>query len=147
MKFSLLATAIVALALAGCGKPHQANPESIEGYGTITEEGTTVAEERAAAGPVSETADPSSFEVKNAVQASDEVNDAVESAEGEATSAVDAAGGVTGAAVGAGVGAAAGGLTAPAKGLTSALKCVDKTGLPILCTAAGAINTGASPVE
>ena len=80
MKFSLLATALVALALAGCGKPHQANPESIEGYGTRTEEGTTVAEERAAAGEVSETADPSAFDVKNAVQADDEVNDAVESA-------------------------------------------------------------------
>ncbi len=58
-----------------------------------------------------------------------------------------AVGGVTGAAVGAGVGAAAGGLTAPAKGLKSASKCVDKTGLPITCTAAGAINIGASPVE
>jgi hypothetical protein len=56
-------------------------------------------------------------------------------------------GGVTGAAVGAGIGAAVGGLTAPAKGLKSGLKCVDKTGLPVLCTAAGAINTGASPVE
>ena len=80
MKFSLLATAIVALALAGCGKPHQANPESIEGYGTRTEEGTTMAEERAAAGEVSGTADPSNFDVDNAVQAGDEVNDAVESA-------------------------------------------------------------------
>ncbi len=150
MKFSLLAAAIVALALAGCGKPHQANPESIEGYGTRTEEGTTVAEERAAAGEVSETADPSSFDVQNAGQAAEHVDKSgspVEATEGEATSAVDAAGGVTGAAVGAGVGAAAGGLTAPAKGITSALKCVDKTGLPILCTAAGAINTGASPVE
>jgi hypothetical protein len=56
-------------------------------------------------------------------------------------------GGVTGAAVGAGVGAAVGALTAPAKGLKSALKCVNATGLPVLCTAAGAINTGASPVE
>ncbi len=56
-------------------------------------------------------------------------------------------GGAAGAGVGAGVGAAAGGLTAPAKGLKSASKCVDKTGLPISCTAAGAINTGASPVE
>ena len=56
-------------------------------------------------------------------------------------------GGVTGAAVGAGVGAAGGALTAPAKGLKSASRCVDKTGLPITCTAAGAIDTGASPVE
>ncbi|MEE8529748.1 MAG: hypothetical protein V3S35_03130, partial [Nitrosomonadaceae bacterium] len=51
------------------------------------------------------------------------------------------------AAVGAGVGAGVGALNAPAKGVNSALKCVDKTGLPITCTAAGAINTGASPVE
>jgi len=56
-------------------------------------------------------------------------------------------GGAVGAGVGAGAGAAKGGLTAPAKGLKSGLKCVDKTGLPVLCTAAGAINTGASPVE
>lgn len=93
MKFSLLATAIVALALAGCGKPHQANPESIEGYGTRTEEGTTVAEERAAAGEVSETADPSSFDVKDSTQAADTVNDpveaAVESVEGAVEGAVE----------------------------------------------------------
>ena len=56
-------------------------------------------------------------------------------------------GGVTGAAVGAGVGAGVGALKAPAKGINSALKCVDKTGLPVLCTTAGAIDTGASPVE
>ena len=56
-------------------------------------------------------------------------------------------GGAVGAGVGAGVGAAKGGLTAPIKGITSAAKCVDKTGAPILCTAAGAINTGASPVQ
>ena len=56
-------------------------------------------------------------------------------------------GGVTGAAVGAGVGAGVGALKAPSKGVNSALKCVDKTGLPVLCTTAGAINTGASPVE
>ncbi len=61
--------------------------------------------------------------------------------------AVKAVGGVTGAAIGAGVGAGVGALNAPAKGVNSALKCVDKTGLPITCTAAGAINTGASPVE
>ena len=56
-------------------------------------------------------------------------------------------GGAVGAGVGAGVGAAAGGLSAPARGLKSASKCVDKTGAPILCTAAGAIDTGATPVE
>ena len=58
-----------------------------------------------------------------------------------------AVGGVTGAAVGAGVGAGVGALKAPAKGVKSGLKCVNKTGLPVLCTAAGAINTGASPVQ
>jgi hypothetical protein len=58
-----------------------------------------------------------------------------------------AVGGVTGAAIGAGVGAGVGTLKAPSKGVNTALKCVDKTGLPITCTAAGAINTGASPVE
>lgn len=55
-------------------------------------------------------------------------------------------GGAVGAGVGAGTGAAAGAITAPAKGLKSGVKCIDKTGLPILCTAAGAIETGASPV-
>ncbi len=68
MKFSLIAAALVALALTACGKPHQANPESIEGYGTRTEEGSTVAEERAAAGESSGVADPSSFDVKDAGQ-------------------------------------------------------------------------------
>jgi len=58
-----------------------------------------------------------------------------------------AVGGIVGAGVGAGVGAAAGALTAPAKGVNSALKCVNATGLPVLCTTAGAINIGASPVE
>jgi len=60
---------------------------------------------------------------------------------------VKAVGGTVGAGVGAGVGAAAGALTAPAKGVNSALKCVNATGLPVLCTTAGAINIGASPVE
>ena len=58
-----------------------------------------------------------------------------------------AVGGTVGAGVGAGVGAAAGALTAPAKGVNSALKCLDKTGMPVLCTTAGAIDTAASPVE
>ena len=93
MKLSLLATAIVALALAGCGKPHQANPESIEGYGTLTEEGTTVAEERAAAGEVSETADPAGFELDNAMQAEEAAEKAAaatdESAEGAAAAVED----------------------------------------------------------
>ncbi len=69
MKFSLIAAALVAISLTACDRPKQANPESIENYGTITEEGTTVAEERAAAGPVSETADPAGFELDNAMQA------------------------------------------------------------------------------
>lgn len=68
MKFSLLAAALVALALTACGKPHQANPESIEGYGTRTEEGTTMDEERAATGPSSGVADPSTFKLKDAAQ-------------------------------------------------------------------------------
>ena len=68
MKFSLIAAALVALALTACGKPHQANPESIEGYGVRTEEGTTVAEERAREGENSGVADPSTFEVKSAGQ-------------------------------------------------------------------------------
>jgi hypothetical protein len=69
MKFSLLAAALVAISLTACERPKQANPESIEGYGTRTEEGTTVAEERAAAGPVSEIADPEGFKLDNAMQA------------------------------------------------------------------------------
>ena len=68
MKFSLIAAALVALALTACGKPHQANPESIEGYGTRTEEGTTVAEERAAEGENSGVADTSKFDLKDAAQ-------------------------------------------------------------------------------
>ncbi len=27
------------------------------------------------------------------------------------------------------------------------MKCLDKTGMPVLCTTAGAIDTAASPVE
>jgi|TARA_B110000240_G_scaffold116722_1_gene130789 hypothetical protein len=68
MKFSLIAAALVALALTACGKPHQANPESIEGYGVRTEEGTTVAEERAREGENSGVADPSTFDVKSSSQ-------------------------------------------------------------------------------
>ncbi len=69
MKFSLLAAALVAISLMACDRPKQANPESMDNYGTTTEEGTTVAEERAAAGPVSDTADPAGFELDNAMQA------------------------------------------------------------------------------
>jgi len=69
MKFSLLAAALVAITLVACDRPKQANPESIEDYGTTTEEGTTMAEERAASGPVSEVADTTKFELDNAMQA------------------------------------------------------------------------------
>tara|TARA_B100000676_G_scaffold210887_1_gene207124 strand:+ start:11162 stop:11521 length:360 start_codon:yes stop_codon:yes gene_type:complete len=76
MKFSLFVAALVALTLTACGKPHQANPESIEGYGTRTEEGTTVAEERAAEGENTGVADPSSFDVKNSGQGESHATDA-----------------------------------------------------------------------
>ncbi|MEE9580833.1 MAG: hypothetical protein V3V74_05920 [Nitrosomonadaceae bacterium] len=69
MKFSLLAVALVAIALTACDRPKQAMPEGIEEYGTRTEAGTTVAEERAAAGPVSEIADPEKFKMDNVMQA------------------------------------------------------------------------------
>ncbi len=69
MKFSLLAVALVAITLTACDRPKQPNPEGIEEYGTRTEEGTTVAEERAAAGPVSEIADPEKFKMDNVMQA------------------------------------------------------------------------------
>ena len=87
MKFSLIAAALVALALTACGKPHQANPESIEGYGTRTEEGTTVAEERAAEGENSGVADTSKFDLKDAAQ------DHKSDAEKAAASGTDAAAG------------------------------------------------------
>ncbi|MBL78872.1 MAG: hypothetical protein CMH70_02335 [Nitrosomonadaceae bacterium] len=76
MKFSLFTAALVVFTLTACGKPHQANPESIEGYGTRTEEGTTVEEERAAAGENTGIADPSSFDVKNSGQGENHATDA-----------------------------------------------------------------------
>lgn len=51
MKYSLLAAALVALSLTACGKPKQALPENSTTYGTRTEEGTTLDQERAAATP------------------------------------------------------------------------------------------------
>ena len=69
MKFSLLAAALVAITLVACDRPKQANPEGLETYGTRTEEGTTMAEEREASGPVSEIADPEKFKLDNAMQA------------------------------------------------------------------------------
>ncbi len=77
MKFSLLAAALVAITLVACDRPKQANPESIEDYGTRTEEGTTMAEEREASGPVSEVADPEKFKLDHAMQA-EEVAEAAE---------------------------------------------------------------------
>lgn len=50
MKLSLLAAALVALTLTACDRPKQALPENSTTYGTRTEEGTTMDEERAASG-------------------------------------------------------------------------------------------------
>jgi hypothetical protein len=50
MKLSLLAAALMALALTACDRPKQALPENSTSYGTRTEEGTTMDQERAAAG-------------------------------------------------------------------------------------------------
>lgn len=50
MKLSLLAAALVALTLTACDRPKQALPENSTTYGTRTEEGTTMDQERAAAG-------------------------------------------------------------------------------------------------
>jgi hypothetical protein len=47
MKFSLLAAALVALTLTACDRPKQALPENSTTYGTRTEEGTTLDQERA----------------------------------------------------------------------------------------------------
>jgi hypothetical protein len=49
MKFSLLAAALVALSLTACDRPKQALPENSTTYGTRTEEGTTLDQERAGA--------------------------------------------------------------------------------------------------
>lgn len=54
MKLSLLAAALMALALTACDRPKQALPENSTTYGTRTEEGTTMDEERAAAGTPAE---------------------------------------------------------------------------------------------
>lgn len=49
MKLSLLAAALVAaLALTACDRPKQALPENSTTYGTRTEEGTTLDQERGA---------------------------------------------------------------------------------------------------
>ena len=46
MKLPLLAAALVALTLTACDRPKQALPAGADSYGTRTEEGTTIAEER-----------------------------------------------------------------------------------------------------
>ncbi|SEL48426.1 hypothetical protein [Nitrosovibrio tenuis] len=57
MKYSVLAAALVALSLTACDRPKQAMPENSTTYGTRTEEGTTLDQERAATGPSSAPAD------------------------------------------------------------------------------------------
>jgi len=47
MKYSLLAAALVAISLTACDRPKQALPENSTTYGTRTEEGTTLDQERA----------------------------------------------------------------------------------------------------
>jgi len=83
MKFSLLAVALVAITLMACDRPKQPDPEGIEEYGTRTEAGTTVAEERAAEGPVSEIADPEKFKMDNVMQAEEAAEVAAAAAAGE----------------------------------------------------------------
>lgn len=46
MKLSFLAAALVAIALTACDRPKQALPENSTTYGTRTEEGTTLDQER-----------------------------------------------------------------------------------------------------
>lgn len=46
MKLSLLAAALVAIALTACDRPKQALPENSTTYGTRTEEGATLDETR-----------------------------------------------------------------------------------------------------
>jgi hypothetical protein len=46
MKLSLLAAALVAIALTACDRPKQALPENSTSYGTRTEEGATLDETR-----------------------------------------------------------------------------------------------------
>ncbi|MBI0418241.1 MAG: hypothetical protein SCG81_03530 [Nitrosomonadaceae bacterium] len=48
MKLSLLTAALIAFTLTACERPKQALPASIDSYGTRTEEGTTMTEERGA---------------------------------------------------------------------------------------------------
>src|SRR5687768_4011359 len=51
MKLSLIAAALMALALTACDRPKQALPENSTSYGTRTEEGTTLDQERGSEAP------------------------------------------------------------------------------------------------
>lgn len=57
MKLSFLAAALVALALTACDRPKQALPENSTSYGTRTEEGTTLDQERGAGAPADKAPD------------------------------------------------------------------------------------------
>ena len=57
MKLSLIAAALMALALTACDRPKQALPENSTSYGTRTEEGTTLDQERGSEAPAATAAD------------------------------------------------------------------------------------------
>lgn len=54
MKLSLIAAALMALALTACDRPKQALPENSTSYGTRTEEGTTLDQERGSEAPAAQ---------------------------------------------------------------------------------------------
>jgi hypothetical protein len=57
MKLSLIAAALMAIALTACDRPKQALPENSTSYGTRTEEGTTLDQERGSEAPAAKTDD------------------------------------------------------------------------------------------
>ncbi|WP_256209993.1 hypothetical protein [Nitrosospira briensis] len=57
MKLSLIAAALMALALTACDRPKQALPENSTSYGTRTEEGTTLDQERGSEAPAAQAPD------------------------------------------------------------------------------------------
>jgi hypothetical protein len=57
MKLSLLAAALMAIALTACDRPKQALPENSTSYGTRTEEGTTLDQERSGEAPAAKAPD------------------------------------------------------------------------------------------
>ncbi len=57
MKYSLLAAALVAISLTACERPKQALPANTTTYGTRTEEGTTLDQERSTTAPAATPAD------------------------------------------------------------------------------------------